>query len=293
MLSNPNTVPRTICLAFALAAPLLACRSSTTTNPRSYSSRSPSSIQRAQAHSTSEPPRPSRNDDSSFVCPKWTRLGQRNEFFLTPHVKRSKPGFGSQAPFSIRLPEPATIAPWLLSRGISPECEADSSVCLSTPTRIFAQDTRIPIYGTNPRSSPIRVATIWLKIEPISPEELQKIDQVSPNCLIGAGRINPQGEFPQELSQRDYSPKRGECIAQASDLGSWVDGGPQLHYFSLMRSKLHPRGYIQQAAIIFVVDEPDWSVLEELVRASAESFQVDWSRFADRITSTLWDQPLP
>lgn len=231
-------------------------------------------------------------NNRSFVCPEWAELGPRVAFFATPSVARSKPGLGSKPPFSIKLPKAAQLAPWWITKGIPPACEAPGVECSFTPRSLFEKETNVQLCGQNPGAAPIRLLTLALWIDQHEGPVSEILKRSTPNCLIDHGRFNSDGEYPERLSRFESSPSQGLCIAEASNLKSWEPGAPKLHYLSVMRFKVHPRGYLQEAAIIFVIDEKDWSLLQGTIRASAETFEVDWKHFSDRITSTFWDLPV-
>lgn len=282
-----------LCLLSPFCAPSWGCRSSTPSQEHGAPSRTPAERQdtnvptASQAARKAEPTEETR--PSSYVCPKWSKLGPRTEFFLTPDIKRFEPNFGNKPPFSIRLPAPTAVAPWWISKGMTPLCERDTSACLGERKHLFEHAQQVEICGDHPRLAPIRVATIGTNIKFTSPGEAIDLEKISPYCLLQAGHLDADGGFPDQLSQHDFSEKLSTCVAQASDLKSWVEGEPNLHYLSVMRFKVHDRGPVQQIAVVFVVDEQDWHVLKDLLMASAKSFQVNWSRFEDRIMAPEYD----
>lgn len=217
------------------------------------------------------------------LCSPWNRLGQRLSYVVDETSRFRELGLGTKPPFSIRLPGTLKPAPWWLEGGLSPACEAAGSECWSVPFRMFEEPPTMGPCGKEPRNAVIRAVTMTAYSAQIDSKHPEAIEALKPNCGIRSGHLGlDKGEVPKQTSDYEFSLERGLCVAEASNLASWVAGEPTLHYMAVMRFDMQADGYLRQVAIVFVVDERDWPVIGNMIRSSALSFQVDWNAYDKR-----------
>lgn len=265
-----------------LALGLLHCGLSACTPPSSK----PGSNRPAVLDSSKTPRNPVADDPQSpeeQLCSPWNRLGPRFSYVADETSRFRELGLGTEAPFSIRLPGTLKPASWWLEGGLSPTCEAAGSECWSVPFRMFEEPPTMGPCGEEPRNAVIRAVTMTAYSAQIDPKRPEAIEAFKPDCGIRSGHLGlDKGEVPKQTSYYNFSLDRGICVAEASNLASWVDEEPSLHYLAVMRFDLQASGYLRQVAIVYVVDERDWSMIGDSIRSSALSFQVDWNAYDKR-----------
>lgn len=217
------------------------------------------------------------------LCYADASLGPR--FKIAGTVRQSSHPDDSIYWYSIRLPGSAVPARTWLEGEIDPKCSGHRQ-CTSFDHSLVETPLAMKVCGPNGERVEHREALLLRRIYLLSkamplPREHRdaELQSMLQNCGVG-----PIGGYPRvglhnrsHHEVKHHEKKSGVCLVEFEKVEPRREYAEPEHIFALSRFVID--GEFRQVTIMYVTSESDSDLARKTIQTSANSFEVDWSKF--------------